>query len=974
MNTKTLNALCNEAQRQNLPLLFRRRETITMKWSDPPRPQASFGFINDWVDVGDEIKGAFGRLVIPFQTEKLGWVKRETIKLFRFDSRKKRFEHVDEAILHPKSSVVYASIDKPGTYGLIGLHSHPLVRETIRLLCEMKPMIRALPADQQRKFRDRTCEVILCANDMDRFFTSREGLKELASDYGISVPDRMPEPLSRPARAGETICDRCHGVDIIDLPDCHVLEPLPDRRCRQVSWESVGPKHISGAMRQIVVDPTDRRRLYAVSANGGVWRLTNVDEYPAAEVWQPLTDALTSLRFRTLAVAPSNGRTLYAANSVKELDVTPIEVYSEIYRSRSRGRFWRRVHQDGMGVVHRLVVHPANANVVFAATSTGLWRKVEGELSTWTNLFPDDCLDVALDPDDSSIIYLGVRNRGIFKSFTSGADWTTDPILDFIAANANNRRATKIALGRRNSDGTEQTSTSRTVVVRFGDEVCTNQSSGSGAWQRVTIVSPANDVAGGNRLRSDTFPNQRDEWVHCLAVDPFDPAHILVGAIALFESTDGGATWNEFMGPHEDVHSLTFDPEIRDLVYFAGDGGLFSSIDGGTTWPTMRLSHTNPAAGRGLNLAMGLVTSEFDHSVVRSGRCVATIDHTGFILSENFENRWQFLFNGPDNSARHAHENGYVFPCPVTLDRYYIFNLRAGDDPLSIPDNPATPADESVDVVGRLAQFDFTRTGGLVNAPATPFTMLSPFSAFDPPQGQGLPNNQVYKPEVSIYQENLFGPFAARFSEPNDERLLLFGTVNLPGVGFTIQSLRLATNGTTVTATATEATHATEPFLAMTFVPNDPDRAFAITQRGQLFERDFSAAGQFTAAPQWNIPANDLFVSRLIAVTRPSLKLYAISQHAIGCFDDDSTTWVTLHIWDEPNESLMSLVAHPTRDDTLFLGTSRGVYLSDNGGHDWQPYHLDLPAVPITQLSFDQGYLYAATFGRGLWRCRPCPR
>ena len=268
-------------------------------------------------------------------------------------------------------------------------------------------------------------------------------------------------------------------------------------------------------------------------------------------------------------------------------------------------------------------------------------------------------------------------------------------------------------------------------------------------------------------------------------------------------------------------------------------------------------------------------------------------------------------------------------------------------------------------MTGRLAQFDFTRTNGLVDAPT--FNFLSNLRASFPGDGN-------YKPEDLIYNENLLGPFAARFSESGDERLLLFGTVAQPGVGFTIQSLRLATNGVTVTASATEATNAAAPFLAITFVPNDPDRAFAITQSGTLFERDFSATGQFTAVANWAIPANDLFVSRLIAVPRPKLRLFALSQHGIGRFDDDTQTWTTVQVWPDPNESLMSLVPHPTRDNTLFLGTNHGVYLSENDGDDWQPYQLEMPKVPVTELTFDQGYLYAASFGRGLWRCKPCPR
>jgi photosystem II stability/assembly factor-like uncharacterized protein len=469
------------------------------------------------------------------------------------------------------------------------------------------------------------------------------------------------------------------------------------------------------------------------------------------------------------------------------------------------------------------------------------------------------------------------------------------------------------------------------------------------------IDKTPSDLDGGSERRSDTLARERQEWCNCLAVDPFDSTHILVGSVNLLESRDGGVSWPILGIPHEDQHFLTFDEKREGLVYLANDGGVFSSVDGGTTWPSMGLSHTNPASGGGLNLAMGLITSELDRSVVRAGRCIASIDHTGFILSENFDNRWQFLFKSPDQSAGHGgHENGYIYPCPASLDRYYIFNLQKNDD--------------LTKVIGRLAQFDFTRTNGFVDAPASPFNFLSNFQASFPDAGN-------YKPEDLVYNENLPGPFAARFSEARDERLLLFATDRQPGIGFTIQSLRLATNGLVVTQSATEAANTAEPFFALTFVPNDPDRAFAMTQSGELFERDFSNGEQvqFVSVGRWNIPADDLFVSRLIAVPRPSLRLYALSQHGIGRFNDDTQVWSPVHVWADPNESLLSLVAHPTRAHTLFLGTSRSVYLSEDGGNNWQPYRAELPSVPITELSFDQGYLYAATFGRGLWRCKPCP-
>jgi hypothetical protein len=66
MNGKTLSHLCNEACQRNLPLLVRRGEIIELKCVEPPRPQVSFGLINDWVAVGDDVQGTFAKLIIPF--------------------------------------------------------------------------------------------------------------------------------------------------------------------------------------------------------------------------------------------------------------------------------------------------------------------------------------------------------------------------------------------------------------------------------------------------------------------------------------------------------------------------------------------------------------------------------------------------------------------------------------------------------------------------------------------------------------------------------------------------------------------------------------------------------------------------------------------------------------------------------------------------------------------------------------------
>ena len=342
--------------------------------------------------------------------------------------------------------------------------------------------------------------------------------------------------------------------------------------CPQPKWESVGPDHISGAMREIVVDPANHNRLYAVSTNGGLWRLDDVRGYPDKQ-WRPLTDRLSDdtasmngpltrgvnhLRFRTMAVAPSAPAILYAANSIKEL-LSTIERVSELYRSSNSGFSWRAIHNSNLGVINRILIHPSNPNVVYLATSTGFWKQA-GTIGTWTQLRSDDCLDAELDPDDSSIIYVGVRGLGVFKSFTSGSDWSATPIVSLTPSltdpccseSVSGQQFIELALGRRNADNSSQTPVTRTIVARMGVEICVHNAAdegGDSTWQRVIpcfstqpsdlTKPPFNDglkkLNGGASGRSDDSPRNGGEWSNCLDVDPFDPKHILVGGDGLLE-------------------------------------------------------------------------------------------------------------------------------------------------------------------------------------------------------------------------------------------------------------------------------------------------------------------------------------------------------------------------------------------------------------------------------------------------------
>ena len=127
-----------------------RRVDITVR--QPPEPRASFGFIDDWVTVDKRFKGANAWLFLPFDPDRLGWIDKRTLRLFRFDTTRNRFERVEYGLPHASEPVVCAAVEKPGIYGLIGLNEHPLVNEAIRQLCEARTLVRAMPEPMRPDF------------------------------------------------------------------------------------------------------------------------------------------------------------------------------------------------------------------------------------------------------------------------------------------------------------------------------------------------------------------------------------------------------------------------------------------------------------------------------------------------------------------------------------------------------------------------------------------------------------------------------------------------------------------------------------------------------------------------------------------------------------------------------------------------------------------------------------------------------
>src|SRR5439155_10401771 len=117
-----------------------------------------------------------------------------------------------------------------------------------------------------------------------------------------------------------------------------------------------------------------------------------------------------------------------------------------IYKSTDAGKTWKRMGLDRTGRIARVVVHPRNAEVVFACSlghaygpqpERGVFRTTDGG-TTWEKvLFVDEntgCSDLAIDASNPRILFAGMwqleiktwgresggPGSGLFKSSDGG--------------------------------------------------------------------------------------------------------------------------------------------------------------------------------------------------------------------------------------------------------------------------------------------------------------------------------------------------------------------------------------------------------------------------------------------------------------------------------------------------------------------------------------------------------------------------
>lgn len=351
-----------------------------------------------------------------------------------------------------------------------------------------------------------------------------------------------------------------------------------------VGWEELGPfdlpqgNHVrhrgTGRITSIVFHPTEKGTMFCTSPNGGLYV-----SYDYGENWiNGGTDHLPCAGVGAIVAHPFKPGYWIVATGDGDGDWTPS---AGIFRTTDGGKTWEDI-SNGLFVpktkwnalrISKLVAHPTNFNIVYAATNKGLFRcgNSSSKMPIWKALIDKEPFtDIEFQPDNSGVMY--ASGRKIYKSINNGSTWNlmkntsfTNIGYDLIRVNleiseANPRMVYAVVTGGQKKKGTY-----KAQLYRYDF--------GSDKWEsRGRVLDPSYIPYGLIPGREKAF-----------AVSPRDANKLYASNVnPIVESDDGGSTWKPGRAAmHDDIHHIIFN---GDTMWTATDGGVYKSVDLGVTW------------------------------------------------------------------------------------------------------------------------------------------------------------------------------------------------------------------------------------------------------------------------------------------------------------------------------------------------------------------------------------------------------
>lgn len=343
------------------------------------------------------------------------------------------------------------------------------------------------------------------------------------------------------------------------------------------TWQPIGPfgdpsGGNAGRINAVRFDPANSNGIWICTPDGGLWSTTN-----NGSSWTTNTDQLSVIGTADVAFDPTNPQVMYLATG----DGDATDSYSiGVLKSTDGGGTWNATGLSWAvsagNRIYKLLINPQNKNVLFAVTTSGIYRTTNAGAS-WASVQGGSFTDIEYKPGDTTTIYS--VSDVFFKSTNGGASFTT--VTAGLPASSNVTRLA-IAVTPANSSYVYVVASDAASSGFLGFYQSTNDGTS------FTTKSTSPNIMGWANDGSDT--GGQGWYTLSTAASPANADEVVVGGVNTWRTLDGGTTWTIFShwtasgAPfvHADCHDLIY--KDANTVYAGTDGGIFFTADGGTSF------------------------------------------------------------------------------------------------------------------------------------------------------------------------------------------------------------------------------------------------------------------------------------------------------------------------------------------------------------------------------------------------------
>ncbi|MEM9314755.1 MAG: glycosyl hydrolase [Pseudomonadota bacterium] len=667
--------------------------------------------------------------------------------------------------------------------------------------------------------------------------------------------------------------------------------------------------------------PGNDQLYYMGATGGGLWKTAN-----AGQTWENISDDQIPVgTIGAIGIAPSDPNVIYVGTGEAPIRGVTTAQGEGLWKSTDAGQTFRFLGLAKAGQIAKIQVHPADPDHAYVAVQGQIWapnpergvyRTTDGG-KTWDHVLAVNsdtgATDITMDPSNPRILYAGLWHHGRKPWYIkSGGDGG-----GLYKSVDGGDTWEKLAGGLPDLIGKSGIAVSAANPARVYAMIEAGPGKG-GVWRSDDSGASWARVNGHRALWSRAW-----YYIH-IAVDQTDADTVWALNTRLYKSVNGGEDWEQVDAPHGDHHDMWFNPADGDNFINGNDGGANVTFDGGETWSSIE---NQPTA-----------------QLYR-------------IITDN-QHPYRLYAGQQDNStisiASAAWDGG------IGVEDYYAVGGGESAHIAFDPDDPTLIYATTIN--GTLTEYNHAnrKTRSIIPYPELVYGMDS----------KDLKYRANWNPPV--------------ITSPHDHKTIYYGTQFL---------LKSTDRGLTWREMSPDLTRNNPEHMGRNGGPITPENVgaefyhtiFAIeesrSEEGTIWvgaddgllhiTRDGGQNWTDISPPH---PGEAMINAIDLSPHKEGTAYLAITGYKLNDFKpyiykttSHGARWRRID-GGLPDGSFVRVVREdPITPGLMFAGTEKGMFVSFNGGDDWQPFDLNLPAVPITDLRVREDGLAVATQGRAFW-------